>query len=444
MKKILPLLGILTAACLMNGCGKKAEKAAEVSADSTTFSINSEMISDEKYETAKIELPDAYDYRKDKQMPVLRNQGNTNTCWAFAALSALESSKDEHGMGPYSIDHLLYHNPFKKEFKNGGSYAVPVSYLLSWSGPVKEEEDPFDGKSPEGLEPCVHVQEIRLSEPKDYTAIKKMIYLYGGVESALYVDFDQYILDSSYYNRKYNSYCYTGEEKSNHEVVIVGWDDHYPAEKFLADVTEDGAFLCLSSWGEEFGNAGTFYVSYEDVNIGDYGIVYSRIDPPDNYDRIYQSDLCGFTAQIGYQDETAWFANVYTPTEDISVKAAGFYTTGKDTEYEIYAIPQFANEHSFMVKQYLGKGYLEDAGYYTVDLPEPFDVDAGNDFAIVVKLTTKDAKYPVAVECQVDGLSENADLSDGRGYLSFQGNRWEYVEKTKNYNICLKAYADLR
>lgn len=90
------------------------------------------------------------------------------------------------------------------------------------------------------------------------------------------------------------------------------------------------------------------------------------------------------------------------------------------------------------------KGYLEDAGYYTIDFPEAFEVDAACDFAIVVKLKTKDAKYPVAVECQVEGLSDDADLSDGRGYLSFQGNRWEWVEKTKNYNICLKAYGDLR
>lgn len=444
MKKRLQLLGILTAACLLIGCDKNAEKAAEVSVNPVNFAINSENLSEEKQEVMKIELPASYNYMKEKQMPVLRDQGNTNTCWAFAALSALESSKDEHGSGPYSIDHLLFHNPFGKKFENGGSYAVSLSYLLSWKGPVLEESDPFDGKSSDDLEPCVHVQEIRQSEPKDYEAIKRMVYLYGGVESALYIDFDQYLLDSSYYNRKYNSYCYPGEESSNHEIVIVGWDDHYPAENFLTEVSEDGAFLCLSSWGKEFGNAGTFYVSYEDVNIGNYGVVYSRIDPPDNYDRIYQSDLCGFMAQIGYQNETAWFANVYTPVEDISVKAAGFYATGKDTEYEIYVIPKFANEHSFMVKQFMCKGYLEDAGYYTIDFPESFEVDAACDFAIVVKLKTKDAKYPVAVECQVEGLSDDADLSDGRGYLSFQGNRWEWVEKTKNYNICLKAYGDLR
>lgn len=381
---------------------------------------------------------------EDSKMPKVKNQGNTNTCWAFAALSAAESSMAEKESGAFSADHLIFHNTYGDSFENGGSYIVPMSYMLAWKGPVWEGTDPFDGESPDGAEPCVHVQEIRQSEAKDYDAIKRMVYLYGGVESALYVDFDQYVTDSSYYNRKYNSYCYNGKEKSNHDVVIIGWDDEYPAKNFLGNVTTDGAFLCLSSWGAEFGNAGTFYVSYEDVNIGEYGIAYSRIDPVDNYDRIYQSDLCGFTAQIGYHQETAWFANVYTTAENIAVQAAGFYSTAKNTKYEIYMIPQFANEHSFAMMQHVCSGYLEDAGFYTIDFPEDFDIKSGKDFAVIVKITTENAEYPVAVECAVEGLSENADLSDGRGYLSLQGKRWEHVEETQNYNICLKAYGDLR
>ena len=84
------------------------------------------------------------------------------------------------------------------------------------------------------------------------------------------------------------------------------------------------------------------------------------------------------------------------------------------------------------------------SGYYTIDFPEPVFVEAGNDFAIVVKIITEDAQYPVAIECPVEGLSQNADMSDGRGFLSLQGTLWEHIEETKNYNICLKGYADLR
>ncbi|MBO5160466.1 MAG: peptidase [Lachnospiraceae bacterium] len=428
---------------LMSGCAEEREEVQETVTELTEIPSLPTFVLEPERTTTEIELPEAYNYIEENRMPLLKNQGDTNTCWAFASLSALESSMDEDAKESYSADHLIYHNPFNNSFEDGGSYVVTMAYLLSWNGPVRETEDPFDGESPEGLEPCVRVQEIRQSAPKDYEAIKRFIYLYGGVESALYVDFDESMLESSYYNKEFSSYCYQGDAVSNHDIVIIGWDDTYPAENFVGEVQNDGAFIALSSWGEEFGDRGTFYVSYEDVNIGGYGIVYSRIDTTDNYDKIYQADLCGFTAQIGYQQEECWFANVYTAEEAISLKAAGFYATGKNTEYTIYVVPEFTDASLLKYNRYICNGFLEDAGYYTIDFPEAVSIEAGNEFAIVVKIKTENAEYPVAIECPVEGLSEEIDITDGEGYLSLQGTRWEHIEETKNYNICLKGYADI-
>ena len=434
MKKLL-LLVLLCTVLLLTGCVKEQKEIKKTISEITEIPELIPLIPKPERTEEKINLPRSYNYIEENRMPVLRNQEGTNTCWAFAALSALESSKDEDVTGAYSADHLIYQNPFGGQFENGGSYVVTMAYLLSWKGPVPETADPFDGE---------YVQEVRQSEPKDYEAIKRFVYLYGGVESALYLDFNEYMTESACYNEETNSYCYLGEEQSNHDIVIVGWDDDYPAENFVGNVTSNGAFLCQNSWGENFGENGVFYVSYEDVNIGGYGVAYSRIDPVNNYDKIYQSDLCGYTAQIGYVQETAWFANVYQAETDISLKAAGFYATGRETEYEIYFVPVFQDEKSFDEKIFVCNGYLQDAGYYTIDFPEELHVEAGEAFSLVVKITTENAEYPVAVECPVAGLSEQADLTDGRGYLSFQGNRWEHVEATKNYNICLKAYADIQ
>jgi len=441
--KIYLMLLLLGLCFLLEGCGTKDEVRETVSQLTEIPQLPS-FIPKPDRTIEEVELPESYNYIEEGRMPILRNQGDTNTCWAFASLSALETSKDEDMNGSFSADHLIYQNPFGRTFDEGGAYVVTMSYLLSWTGPVLEESDPFDGESLEKQNPYLHIQEIRQSEPKDYEAIKRFIYLYGGVESAIYLDFDEYMIDSPYYNEEYNSYCYMGQEVSNHDIVIIGWDDHFPAGNFANDVTIDGAFLCLNSWGENFGDQGTFYVSYEDVNIGGYGVAYTRIDKTDNYDKIYQSDLCGYTAQVGYGQEEAWFASVYTAEEAISLRAAGFYATGKNTEYEIYIVPDFVEKGSFKDRQYLCNGFLQDAGYYTIDFPEPVSVEAGDDFAIIVKIITEDAEFPVAIECPVEGLSESADMSDGRSYLSLQGTLWEHIEETKNYNICLKGYADLQ
>lgn len=440
----LALLGFLVfISGLFSGCVPQKEDVKETVSEAAEIPTLPSFILEPDRTIEEVELPEKYNYLEDYRMPVLRNQGNTNTCWAFASLSALESSKDGDMTGSFSADHLIYQNPFGRSFDEGGAYVVTMSYLLSWNGPVLEEQDPFDGEIVEDLEPCLHVQEIRQSEPKDYETIKRFIYLYGGVESAVYLDFDEYMAKSSYYDEEYNSYCYTGENVSNHDLVIVGWDDTFPAENFVGNVTTDGAFLCLNSWGEQFGDNGVFYVSYEDVNIGGYGVTYSRIDKTDNYDKIYQSDLCGYTAQVGYQQDEAWFASVYTAEKAISLRAAGFYATGKYTEYEIYIVPEFVDDESLKDRKFVCNGFLQDAGYYTIDFPEAVTIEAGNDFAIVVKIITEDAEYPVAIECPVEGLSENADMTDGRSYLSLQGTVWEHIEATKNYNICLKGYADL-
>lgn len=399
-----------------------------------------EELSVSKPEKTEITLPKSYSYQEEGRMPVPRDQGDENSCWAYASMSALESSWDQDAKGPYATEHLLQNHPFGRELSEGGSYAVSMAYLLSWLGPVEEKTE----ESSEDPLVCVHVQEVRQAQPKDYEAIKRFVYKYGGVETALYVDFRNALTDSSYYNEETKAYCYQGNASSNHEIVIVGWDDDYPAENFVGEVQENGAFLCLNSWGEEFGNSGAFYVSYEDANIGNYGITYSRVDPVGYYDEIFQADLCGYTAQIGYGQESAWFANVYTAEEPINARACGFYATGADTYYEIYGIREFTGPESFLLKEPLCSGYLEDVGYYTIDLPEPLKINEQTDFAFVVKITTEDALYPVAVECPIEGFSENADISDGRGYLSCQGSRWEQVETNKEYNLCLKIYADLQ
>ena len=109
--------------------------------------------------------------------------------------------------------------------------------------------------------------------------------------------------------------------RANHDIVIVGWDDHYPKENFSRSPEADGAFLCLNSWGSGFGEDGYFYVSYEDSQIGLYGISYSGLEDAERYSRIYQTDLRGWTGQMGYGSSSAWFANVYTAQETERIAA---------------------------------------------------------------------------------------------------------------------------
>jgi C1A family cysteine protease len=389
------------------------------------------------------ELPEKYDYRQEGRAVSVRDQGTYGTCWAFASLTALETALMPEETLDLSRDHLNFHNSYLLSTDEGGSYIMSMAYLTGWQGPVLEEDDPYgDNESPSGLSPVCHVQEVRMPDSKDYETIKQTVYLHGGVESTLYMDFTDSDEESFYYNKENYSYCYDGQEAANHDVVIIGWDDTYPAENFNIQVPGDGAFICQNSWGKNFGEDGYFYVSYYDTNIGSYNVAYTKVEAADNYDILYQSDLCGWSGQIGYNSDTAYFANVYEAEEEQEIRAVGFYAAGGDTEYRLAVVTDFEDSSSLKELKYTQSGYLQYTGYYTVELEEPVKVEAGKKFAIAVQVTTPDCSYPIAVEFAASELGDAVILEDGEGYISPDGRNWACVEETQESNLCLKAYAN--
>jgi C1A family cysteine protease len=387
-------------------------------------------------------VPGSYDLREKGCVSKIYNQGTYGTCWAFAATSALESALLPEESRSFSVDHMSMSNSFHANQYDGGEYTMGMAYLSAWQGPVDEADDPYgDGKTDDTLTAQKHVQEIRIIDGKEYEDIKEAVFLYGGVESSLYSTIKSSQGSSEYYNRQTSAYCYIGTEKPNHDVVIIGWDDNYPSSNFNTELEGDGAFICQNSWGESFGENGVFYVSYYDTNIGTHNVVYTRVDDIDNYDHIYQSDLCGWVGKIGYDQEQIYGANVFTAGGDEEVCAAGFYATGANTEYEIYLVNDFEDEDSFGGMQQVAAGTLEQAGYYTVDFDESVAVEEGERYAVVVYVRTPGSMHPLAIEYDTgDPLLADVDLDDGEGYISLNGTKFINVKEKRDCNLCIKAF----
>jgi C1A family cysteine protease len=387
-------------------------------------------------------LPEKYDLREQKKVSKIYNQGTYGTCWAFAAVSALESTLLPEEEQEFSVDHMTMSNSFNANQYDGGEYTMGMAYLSAWQGPVYEADDPYgDGDSDDTLEAVKHVQEIQIIGEKDFEGIKEAVFLYGGVESSLYSTIKSSQGSSDYYNNETSAYCYSGTESPNHDIVIVGWDDSYPASNFNTEPEGDGAFICQNSWGEEFGEDGFFYVSYYDSNIGTHNVVYTRVEDTDNYDNIYQSDLCGWVGKIGYDKEEIYGANVYEAKSNEEICAAGFYATGQNTSYDVYIVGDFEDESSFDTRYKVAEGTLKNAGYYTIDFDEPYAVDAGERYAVVVYVNTPDSTHPMAIEYDTgDPLLNGVDLDDGEGYISLNGANFINVKEKRDCNLCIKAF----
>ena len=386
-------------------------------------------------------LPASYDYREEGRAPQVKNQGSLGTCWAFASTMALESSLLPGKRVSFSEDHMSLQNSFHLSQNDGGEYTMSMAYLLAWQGPVLEEQDPYgDGYSPSGLVPACHVQEIQVLPEKNYEEIKRAVFLCGGVQSSLYTSMVTGQDDANYYNKEKGAYCYRGTARPNHDVVIIGWDDAYPKENFIQMPEEDGAFICANSWGGEFGEDGYFYVSYYDANIGIHNILYSDVEATDNYDSIYQSDLCGWVGQLGYGKDNAFFANVYTAGAHEELAAVGFYATGPETSYEVFTVTDVEGSAQFGRRHLAASGTLQNAGFYTIPLQRPVELEEGKKFTVIVHITTPGSVHPVAIEYNSPDKDLTVDLSDGEGYISFRGTSWERVEEKQRCNVCLKAY----
>lgn len=153
---------------------------------------------------------------------------------------------------------MSLHNSFSLDQEDGGEYTMSMAYLLAWQGPVPESLDPYgDGVSPEGLEPEVHVQEIRILPSGDHEAIKKAVFFYGGVQSSLYTSITGSDSRSDYYKEETSSYCYRGRRFPTMMWSLWDGTTHTPGRIFRR--SRRGTELsCASAAGGGFWGRGIF------------------------------------------------------------------------------------------------------------------------------------------------------------------------------------------
>ena len=397
-------------------------------------------------------LPISYDLRDYGWVTSVKNQASSGSCWAFASTAALESfllktegieydfseNNMKNIMGSYSINGTDY-GP-----NDGGNEVLILSYLLRWSGPVLESDDPYDPSStvsPYNLTTIKYVQDVlwvpKRTGPTDNDQIKWALMNYGALYTGIYWD-DSFSKGESYYYYGVNPY-------GNHAITIVGWDDTYSKDNFRYAPPGDGAFLIKNSWGEDHGNEGYYYVSYYDNVFAGRGsneyfsaMAFTNVENTSYYKNNYFHDLFGNTFDaVGYKNETAWFANQFTAESNNPLKAFGFYTYGS-SEYSAYIYVNSTLKHT-------QSGTINGAGYHTVKLDEMVDLFVGDIFDIAIKLTTPNCDYPIAIENYHSGFTGKATANANESFVSSNGIVWEDLTTIGGYskaNVCLKAYTD--
>ncbi|MGE5207426.1 MAG: lectin like domain-containing protein, partial [Chlamydiota bacterium] len=397
-----------------------------------------------------VSFPASYDLRAGKMTPV-KDQGSCGACWAFAAYGSLESVLLPAETWDFSENNLKDLSGIGFSPCGGGFVDSALAYLARWgsssfqAGPVIESDDPYQPTDtntsppfPPGASVQKHVQDITKLAPRqnatDNDALKNAFMQYGGVWTGM-------LWSDGAYNPATYSYYYDGSTPVNagHAVTLAGWDDNYPASKFLKPPPGDGAFLAKNSFGASWGDSGYFWISYYDQMLatGDSWVI-ETVQPVTNYTRQYQYDPLGWVDSRGFNSTTGWFKNVFTAAANEELRAVATYVASNSSPYSIYV---------FTGNTLAGQanGVFPSAGYHTVELPAPVALAQGQQFTVQLELTTPGYNWPIPI-------SQAPAVSPGQSYISPDGQQWTdtimldpswAIHRPGTTSVALKAFTNL-
>lgn len=418
-------------------------------------------------------IPEAYDLRDYGLVEPVYNQGAYDNCWAVAANvvagSPLLEQFPQLSLSPYHTTWFTYRGNEEEEadycdnpYAAGGFSTSAVATLAAWKGPVYMDSittDPYAEGDPDEctrFKADFHMQDSYYMPSGTYNEAeyfginkeitKKIIMETGPVSVKFKSDDDCFNSDTSaWYNKE--------EDYSDHQVVIVGWDDNYSRKNFLKGKRpeKNGAWLVRNSWGTDWGDDGYFWLSYEDKTTGISSAMV--LEEKDNYKKNYQYDTLGWVYSIapdrkGGETKSGTAANIFKAESNEILEAVSFFTTDAATEYKISVYTGVKKNSPESGKQIVTQEDFEPfAGYHTIELDEPVKLKKGENFSIVV--TLKNPEFPCAIPVEMrsyyDGNPPEYMGNGGESYIISNG-KWKdvagYMDDFYITNVCIKGFTN--
>ena len=406
----------------------------------------------------------------------IKNQNPYGTCWAHAAMASAEADLWKKGLADSTIDlsewqlaYFFYHtveDPLggtagdsvtvvgDTYLNRGGNQQLATYRLATWQGVTQEADAPYSvvyNDSTETLDDTLaygkdayHLENAYWVSMKDRDIVKQLIMEYGACAASYCHDKKYYNSTDQWYRSEPLAEYNPTETNTNHAITIVGWDDNYSKDNFgTYKPSSNGAWLCKNSWGSNWSKDGLFYISYEDVPNLNGNAYFYDYGTGDNYDYNYQYDGGVYNGWYPYYASNA--ANVYTANSAETLKAVGFYT--EDVQYTC-TIKIYKNctgnpvSGTLVSTQTATEPY---AGFHTVVLDTPVDLNAGDTYSVVVSQTTVNGSSLVLVDKSFSWtwLASVSSTKTGQSFISSSGSSWTDVSAS-GYNCRIKAYTDKR
>ena len=363
-------------------------------------------------------IPSQFSLKNIIEIPVA-NQQNLGLCDTFAIVKSVETNYAlKYGkyidLSERYLDYMTS-NDFYGNRKTGqlssniegdGSSSSEVISILETFGAPTEKQIPYkDYKKSDYFKitnatPAIMVRSTvelpslqNLEDEKlknEWLNILKIhIMKYGSINSPIIAPNEEtfnYSTNAQYYKEGVTS-AYSG----GHAISIVGWDDNYSKNNFKTKPAGNGAFLCLNSWGENWGDNGYFYISYYDDNIIlQLNGVLDTVKPQTYTEYTYSEKLFESTGWIQQIDSNRFYGVKFNKksTENeyfdhITIGAGGVITDDTYTvKTKVYLNPK---DNSFNKSEMILLGEtnaITHSGITNISLDTPIKIE-GNSFSLI-------------------------------------------------------------
>ena len=402
----------------------------------------------------------------------IRNQGSYGSCWACTMASVVEGSflKMFGDLIEISVPNMIYHlncnaslnNKYSSDVEEGGLFSLATAYFASGRGAVlaendvcyndmfnKSDPDHWSVKKRQFLDTnlisldylAYYLRDVKfIPDPTMYTnrtreihrnKIKRAIMNFGGVASS-------FLYDPKYISEDEKNYCNTeklGWFGPNHAIKIIGWDDNYSRTNFKYRPKDNGAFIVQNSWGENWGDDGIFYMSYEDVYAGNNSVAVTDIDDfKEKYSfyKIYQDDYFGMVLSVPTGTNELYEAKIFDlHCQHENLTDIGLFIADSEVNCEFYLADLNSKNKISGLGEQIGEKYFEFPGYYTValnNIKELNKKDNNGKFAIIVKMTNEsgdEIKLPLEIKSWFTGTSQAVGY-ENENFVNING-KWEDI-----------------
>ncbi|MCR5502318.1 MAG: Ig-like domain-containing protein [Lachnospiraceae bacterium] len=434
----------------------------------------------------------------EEHYPATRNQGDEGTCWAHAAIGTTEFYALKHNLfegNPTLIDYSELHLAYwcyvkgtpsiagdtgdKVDYKYtysgysngilgvGGNAVFAVQTLMQKRGVAEERVAPYynaynvkrkgDLDSDTEREDTVYLRNAYKIGKKNRDLVKQVILENGAAGVSFYSYFESDEEWKSYdFENNGAYYCPYSNWGTNHEVVIVGWDDDYPKENFKSrkgkkyvKPSKDGAWLARNSWTTDTDvndYSSYFWLSYEDKSIPGYWVFELNDLGDAEFDNSYFYD----SQMHNYANTSAIkSANVYEVCGGDSketLRAVSFDIDPgmKNVDYtvEIYTgvDKDEGPESGELREEATTKGTIAIGGTYTITLEQAVEMNEGDCFSVVVSLSNgKSVNYEGNFNYwKSHGVTASANAKEKQSYIK-TSKGWSDFGKSKKKNLIIHA-----